>query len=127
MTYLRLLSALCLLFATGCAFSPTKNNLVPLSPTASTEAVLEAAADAARSSGLPPVTKMDKANGVVEFGGFGMPELGTSAQVRVRSDHQAEVTVKRHSAYVPLGTGKKADQFQAAFESRLRELNLLPR
>lgn len=115
--------ALATLF-TGCAHMPTATRSVALSPTASTEAVLEAAVDAAREAGLPAVSKMDKANGVVEFGAFGMPELGVTGQVMVRSGHVADLTVKRGSVYIPLKADEQADKFRAAFEERLRALNL---
>ncbi len=81
---------------------------------------LEAAIDAAKAVGLRPVSKLDKANGIVEFGNFSMVEIGTTGQVRIRSDRQAEVTLKRTSPYVPLPVEEITQKFIQEFETRLK-------
>lgn len=108
------------LFA-ACAHFPTSSHTVAVPAAAQGRDVLEVAIEAARSVGLPPVTKLDKANGVVEFGSFGMDVIGYTAQVRQRSDGQLDVTVKRGSVYVPLGVDEKAREFVTALEARLRQ------
>ena len=71
---------------------------------------------------FPPVTKLDKTNGIVEFGAFGIPVTGITAQVRVRADNQLDVTVKRGSVYISLPVEETADKFKSALEARLKEL-----
>lgn len=103
----------------GCSFFPTAHRTVAVPASAKID-VLELAIEAARSVDLPPPTKIDKANGVVEFGSFEMPVLGYTAQVRIKADGQLDVTVKRGSIYVPLEVDDKAQAFVAALESRLQ-------
>ncbi len=107
---------------TGCVFAPTTSRTISLTGKVPTGDVLENAIEVAKLVNFPPMTKLDKANGIVEFGGFGMSELGITAQVRVRPDNQAEITVKRGSAYIPLGADKQADAFRNQLESRLKEV-----
>jgi hypothetical protein len=103
----------------GCAFNPAVHRTVPV-PQAAQHDALEITIEAARSVDLPPPTKVDKANGVVEFGAFGTGTLGYTAQVRVRSDGQLDVTVERGSIYVPLDVDQEAQSFVTALESRLQ-------
>lgn len=103
----------------GCSFFPTAHRTLAV-PQAAKGDVLEIAIEAARTVDLPPPTKIDKANGVVEFGDFGGSVLGYTAQVRVKSDGQLDVTVKRGSVYVPLEVDAKAQEFASALESRLQ-------
>jgi len=105
----------------ACAFAPTATHTVAVPAVAQGRDVLELAIEAARSAGLPPVTRLDKVNGLVEFGAFGFDAIGYTAQVRQRSDGQLDVTVKRGSVYVPLGVDEKAKEFVAALEARLRQ------
>jgi hypothetical protein len=72
---------------------------IPLDGKLTTDAVLEAAIEVAPEVNLPVMTKMDKANGLVEFGSFEQPNLGLSAQVRVTPDNQLEIVVKRGSCF----------------------------
>jgi hypothetical protein len=109
------------ILATGCVYFPTTTRMVAIAPQTKSDVVLEAAVDAAQDVDFPPMTKMDKANGIVEFGSFEMPELGITAQVRVRSDGSAEITVKRGSTYIRQGVDKQADAFKAKFEEKLHE------
>jgi hypothetical protein len=102
---------------------PTANHTVTVPPSAKGRDVLELAIDAAKAVDLPSATKIDKANGLVAFGAFGMPVLGYTAQVRQRSDGQLDVTVKRGSVYVPLGVDEKAKEFVTALETRLAGLS----
>ena len=78
--------------------------------------------DVAKEMKLPTVSKLDKANGIVEFGGFEGPMLGTTAQVRIRSDKNLDVTIKRGSAYVPLSVDKTAAEFKRRLEERLQQI-----
>lgn len=103
----------------GCAFSPSAHRTVPI-PQSAQRDVLEIAIEAARSVDLPLPTKVDKANGVVEFGAFGTGVIGYTAQVRVRSDGQLDVTVERGSIYVPLDVDQEAQAFVTALESRMQ-------
>lgn len=103
----------------GCSFFPTAHRTVAV-PTSEKGDVLEIAIEAAQSVDLPPPTKIDKANGVVEFGSFDMPVLGYTAQVRVKANGQLDITVKRGSIYVPLDVDPKAQEFASALESRLQ-------
>jgi len=107
----------------GCAHFPTASRTVAIPPSIESEEVLDIAADSAKAVGLPPVTKLDKANEIVEFGGFGNPELGTTGQVRIRADGQAEITIKRGSVYIPMDVEDMTQKFQTEFESRLKAAN----
>lgn len=105
----------------GCTFSPANSGTVAVPARLTNGQVLDIAADAGKAVGFPPVTKIDKANGIVEFGNYEMSELGTTAQVRVRDDHKAEITVKRTSVYIPFNDGDEIEKkFQAAFNARLK-------
>ncbi len=104
----------------ACTHFPVANNTVAVPAAAKGRDVFDIAIDAARSVDLPPATKIDKANGVVEFGSFGMPVLAYSAQVRKRSDGQLDVTVKRGSAYISRDVDEKAKEFVAALQARLQ-------
>ncbi len=105
----------------GCAHVPTANQTVAVPAPARNLDLLEVAIDAARAVGLPAVTKLDKANGVVEFGSFDTAATGYTAQVRRRPDGQLDVTVKRGSADVPGSVEEKAKEFVAALDARLRQ------
>jgi hypothetical protein len=83
--------------------------------------IIEFAITAAREVGFPPATKIDKENGLVEFGGYGTTVMGITAQVRVKSSTEVEVTVKRLSVYIPLGVDKQADAFTARLKEHLGE------
>ena len=83
--------------------------------------IIEFAITAAQEVGFPPATKIDKENGVVEFGSFGLPELGVTAQVRVKSQTEIEITVRHGSVYIPLGADKQADAFTAKLKEHLGE------
>ncbi len=100
---------------------PTANNTIVVPANAQNADLLELVIEAAKEAKLPPVTKLDKPNGVVEFGGFTMPEMGSSAQVRIRSDKNLDVTVKRGSVYVPLPVEKIAADFRQKIEARLEK------
>lgn len=106
----------------GCAHMPTANNTVIVPESAQKADLLEIAIDVAKEMKLPPVSKLDKANGIVEFGGFDGPMLGTTAQVRIRSDKNLDVTIKRGSAYVPLPVEKTAAEFKQKLEAKLHEV-----
>ncbi|HEX3799308.1 MAG TPA: hypothetical protein VH413_11450 [Verrucomicrobiae bacterium] len=109
-----------ILLLVGCVHFPTKSADIAYSPAIKQGDVIEMAIEVARSLDFPPATKIDKANGIVEFGAFGQPMLGITAQVRVKSEGQLEVNVTRGSEYVPLGVDKKADEFRDKLEERLR-------
>lgn len=104
----------------GCVHTPLGSRTVAIPASLNSDQVLEIAIDAAKAVGLRPVSKLDKANGIVEFGNFEMSEMGTTGQVRVRADHQAEITLKRTSAYVPLSVEEITKKFQTEFETRLK-------
>lgn len=106
----------------GCAHMPTANNTVIVPESAQKADLLEIAIDVARDMKFPPVSKLDKANGIVEFGGFGGPELGVSAQVRIRSDKNLDVTVKRGSVYMPLPVEKTAVEFKEKLQAKLQQI-----
>jgi hypothetical protein len=106
--------------AAGCAHAPTATETVTVPPARSVD-VLDVAVDAARAVGLPAVTKLDKASGVVEFGSFDTPATGYAAQVRRRPDGQLDVTVKRGSANAAGTVEDKAREFVAAVDARLRQ------
>ncbi len=106
----------------GCVSFPTANRTVAVPASAKSTDLLELAIDAARDVGLPPATKIDKADGIVEFGGFETPELGYAAQVRIRSDGQLDVTVKRGSAYISRPVDSKTEEFVHAIQTRLEKI-----
>ena len=106
--------------AAGCAV-PTANQTVAVPAPARSLDLLEVAIDAAKAVGLPPATKVDKANGVVEFGTFDTGATGYTAQVRRRPDDQLDVTVKRGSADGPGTVEEKTKEFVAALDARLRQ------
>src|SRR5687768_1579493 len=87
-----------IVLAAACAHAPTATQTVDVPAPARSLDLLDIAVDAARAVGLPAVTKLDKANGVVEFGSFDTAATGYAAQVRRRPDGQLDVTVKRGSA-----------------------------
>ena len=104
----------------GCAV-PTATQTVAVPAPARSLDVLDVAVDAARAVGLPAVTKLDKTNGVVEFGSFEAPGSGYAAQVRQRPDGQLDVTVKRGSADGAGSVEDKAKEFVVALDTRLRQ------
>lgn len=108
-------------FVAGCASVPTAKQTVAVPPPARSLDLLEVAIDAAKAVGLPSVTKLDKANGVVEFASLEAPATGYTAQVRQRPDGQLDVTVKRGSPDVPGGVEAKARELVAALDVRLRQ------
>jgi hypothetical protein len=107
--------------AAGCAHAPTATQTVAVPPARSVD-VLDVAVEAARAVGLPAVTKLDKAGGVVEFGSFETPATGYAAQARRRPDGQLDVTVKRGSANGAGTVEDKAREFVAAVDARLRQV-----
>ena len=115
---------LAIIVCAGCAtYSPSHSvRTIPFSPKVKSDVVLEAAIEAAQASKLPAMSNMDKANGVVEFGAFGTPEMGLTAQARVRSDNQVEITVKRGSMFVPIKAESPADTFKTNLLERLEIL-----
>jgi PBP1b-binding outer membrane lipoprotein LpoB len=111
---------------TGCAiqsYVPSNSiRTIPLDGKLTNDAVLEAAVEIAEEVSLPAMTKMDKADGIVEFGGFERTEMGLSAQVRVRPDNKLEIIVKRGSVFFAQNADADADTFKTRLEERLTEL-----
>ena len=62
------------------------------------------------------MTKMDKANGIIEFGSFELPEMGLTAQVRLVSDTSLEITVRRGSAFIARKVETQTDLFRDKIE-----------
>lgn len=121
-TSIRLVMAFTVIaLAAGCAHAPTARQTVEMPVPAPTLDVLDVAADAARAVGLPAVTKLDRANGVIEFGAFQTGATDYTAQVQRRADGQLDVTVKRGSAEGPGTVEDKAREFVAALDARLRQ------
>ena len=110
------------LLVTGCAptFDRTATRTVAITGATKSDEILEAAIETAQNIGFPAMSKLDKANGIVEFGGFSGSVMGITAQVRVLPNNQAEVTVKRFTAYIPLGVDEQADLFRTKFEEQLK-------
>ena len=111
------------LFFVSCAHFPTVSRTISIDGQVQNRAeILELAVDVAKSMNFPEVTKFDQANGVVEFGAFGMPVTGLTAQVRVRSDNKnVDITVKRGSVYVPLPVEETANEFTKKLQERLQQ------
>jgi hypothetical protein len=107
--------------AAACAHTPTATQTVDVPAPARSLDVLDVAVEAARAVGLPPVTKLDKAGGVAEFGSFDSGATGYTAQVRRRPDGQLDVTVKRGSGEGAGTVEAKAKEFVAAVDARLRQ------
>lgn len=105
----------------GCAHFPTRNESLSIPATIPPSQVLELVIDAGRQVNFPPATKIDKANGIVEFGTFGMPVIGITAQARVRDDNTLDVTVKRGSVYIPMPVDPDSQRFKDAIEKNFRE------
>jgi hypothetical protein len=104
----------------GCATIPTADRTVAVPTPAPSLDLLDVAADAAKAVGLPAVTKLDRAGGVVEFGTFeAPPSAAYAAQVRRRPDGGLDVTVKRGSGDAA-AVEDKAKELVAAIETRLR-------
>ena len=82
--------------------------------------VIDMAIDVAKELDFPPVTKVDKASGIVQFGAFGEPVLGLTAQVMVRPGNKVDVTVVRGSEYVALSAEQAADNFKKKLEERIK-------
>ncbi len=123
MKFIRATAVLLLVLISSCAFFPTATKTIPVDNQIQNRAeILELAVDVAKSMNFPEVTKFDPANGIVEFGAFGMPVTGITAQVRVRSDNRnVDVTVKRGSVYVPLAVEETANQFSNKLHERLQQ------
>jgi uncharacterized protein YgiM (DUF1202 family) len=102
----------------GCAV-PTATRTVAVPAPARSLDVLEVAVDAARAVGLPAVSKLDRTNGVVEFGAFETPSSEYAAQVRRRPDGGLDVTVKRGPGEGAGSVDDKARELVAALETRL--------
>jgi hypothetical protein len=105
----------------GCAHAPTAKQTVAVPAPARDLDVLQVAVEAARTVGLPAVSKLDKIDGVVEFGSFQTPASDYAAQVRQRPDGQLLVTVKGGSTDTPLTVEHKAKELVTALETRLRQ------
>jgi len=106
----------------GCAHVPTAKQTVAVPAPARDLDVLQVAIEAARAVRLPAVTKVDKVDGVVEFGSFDTPVSDYAAQVRQRPDGQLLVTVKGGSTDTPLTVEHKAKELVMALETRLRQV-----
>ena len=115
----RSLSSLLLAFTlVGCAHFPTATRSIP-APTKAGVDVVEAAIDAARELKFPPATKIEKQNGLVEFGNWGLPDTGIAAQVRRRGDGTIESTVRVGSVYVAKDPEGLADKFAKLIEEKI--------
>jgi hypothetical protein len=123
---IRLLAPLILVIAAGCVLSspPSRVRMIDVSYPASVSHadVVETAIAVGREIGFPPATKIDKTEGIVEFGPFGMPAIGITAQARVKSDGDLEVTVNTLSRLVAESADEPAQAFKAQFESRLANM-----
>jgi hypothetical protein len=121
---LRALFAVVLLTLTGCQTYVPSNSVrtVATSGGLSRDQVVNAVIEAARAASLPAMTKMDKANGIIEFGSFELPEMGLTAQVRLVSDTSLEITVRRGSAFIARNAEAQADAFRDRIAERLSEL-----
>jgi hypothetical protein len=108
-----------LLAVTGCAPMTVANRTLPFPQTIKQGDIIEDAIDVAGEIGLPAATKIDKQNGLVVFGGFGTPEMGFTAQVRIKSENEIEVSVQRGSAYIPLKADDKVDLFVSKLKERI--------
>jgi hypothetical protein len=104
----------------GCAHFPTTTRSIVLEEQAAKVDVLELAIDVAKEMDFPPVTKLDKASGIVEFGAFGTSTTGVTAQVMIRPANKVDVTVRRGSVYVPLPVEGIADEFKTKLEERIK-------
>ena len=113
------LTLLAFVAMTGCAPMSVATRTVPVPASVGQADVIEIAITAARQVNFPPATKIDKQGGIVEFGSYAMPEIGITAQVRVKSPSEVEVTVRRGSLYIPLGADKQADEFVARLKEGL--------
>jgi hypothetical protein len=123
MKFIRVTTVLLMAIVSGCMHYPTVTKMIPVDIQLQNRAeILELAVDVAKSMSLPEVTKFDPANGIVEFGPFGVPSVGITAQVRVRSDNRnVDVTIKRGSVYVPLPVEETANQFSSKLQERLQQ------
>jgi hypothetical protein len=124
-TIFRLLLPVFSVAVAGCAsvVTPTRIRTIDVSysPAVSHGDVIEAAIAVGRELNFPPATIIDKTVGMVNFGDFGKPILGITAQARVKSDGDLEVTVNRWSEIVPMSADAPAEQFKAKFEARMAE------
>lgn len=111
-----------ILLVVGCAHFPQETRFVQIDNSFSKTELLEIAIDIAREMNFPPMTKLDKSSGIVEFGDFGAPVTGITAQVRIAPKNRIDITVVRGSVYVPLPVKDIADEFKIAFESKLKAL-----
>jgi hypothetical protein len=119
-----LLAAIFLIALTGCqSYAPSNAvRTVAMSGSLDKDKVYNAVIEAARDTGLPPMTKMDKANGIIEFGSFELPEMGLTAQVRIVSDTSMELTVRRGSAFIPIKAESQGDTFRDQITKHLASL-----
>jgi len=111
-----------ILLVVGCAHFPQETRFVQIDNSFSKTELLEIAIDIAREMNFPPMTKLDKSSGIVEFGVFGAPVTGITAQVRIAPKNRIDITVVRGSVYVPLPVKDIADEFKRTFESKLKAL-----
>ena len=112
--------AMFILFLVGCAHFPQETRFIQIDNSFSKGELLEIAIDLAREMNFPPMTKLDKSNGIVEFGEFGAHVTGITAQVRIAAKNKIDITVVRGSVYVPLPVKDIADEFKRKFESKLK-------
>ena len=108
------------LFFVGCAHFPQETRFIQVENSINKNELLELAIDVAREMDFPPMTKLEKANGIVEFGEFGSSVTGLTAQVRVKENGQIDIVVVRGSVYVPLPVKDVADEFKRKLESKLK-------
>ena len=119
---IRSLAPLILVIVAGCV-PPSRTRMIDVSyPAAISHAdVVEAAITVGRELSFPAATKIDKTEGIVEFGPFGTPFVGVTAQARVKSDGDLEVTVNTWSRFVAESADDPAQAFKAKLEAKLAE------
>jgi hypothetical protein len=111
-------AAVLMLTACGGVFPVVTKSILP--PTKPDAEMVEAAIDVARDMAFPPATKIDKQNGLVEFGSFTTSHTGITAQVRRRTDGSVEVTVRNGAVYFAKSPDETAAKFTRELESRIK-------
>ena len=116
---------------TGCISqytTPMRTQTVTLAypPKTAPGDVIENTLAIGREMKFPPATKLDKTGGMVEFGNFGLPMIGITAQARIKSEGQLEVTIVRYTPFVPMDVTAEMEEFESKFKTSMHEDAVVP-
>ncbi len=118
----RILVIVLALLIAACAHSPSARPDPPAEIVVSKMEIMKTAVEVGRSMNFPEITRFDEEKGIVEFGAFGKPVVGLTAQVKISPDNtNVGIIVKRGALYVPASAEATGREFMRKFEEKLRE------